>query len=141
MPRCNPHSIPKSVIINARSPKSLTLIRKSPHMYFKCIYMNLKYIFIWFTCPEWIMVVELNLFLQTYSALSEIFDLRESVTLDDWWFNSLLKLVEENTIPKFRQWNLKKSLVSLSHNRDTHGTYKKERVSWVCGNICSWNMF
>lgn len=73
MPGFNPHSIPKSVIINAKSQISLSLIRKSPHVYFNFIYMNLKYIFIWFVCPEWIVVVESNIFLQIYSTLSETF--------------------------------------------------------------------
>lgn len=58
-------------------------------------------------------------FLQTYSAL---FDLRENATLYDCDFRSLLKLVESNFIAKFRQRNLKNSLVSLSNSRDTHGT-------------------
>lgn len=94
----NPHSVPKSVIINTKSLLSLTLIRKYPHMYFNFIYMKLKYVFIWFTCPEWIVVVESSIFLQTYSALS---DLRENATLYDCDFNSLLKLVESNFIAKF----------------------------------------
>lgn len=80
MPGFNPHSIPKSVIMNAKSPVSLILIRY-PHVYFNFIYMKLKYVFIWFTCPEWIVVVESSIFLQTYSTL---FDLRENVTLYDW---------------------------------------------------------
>lgn len=122
IPGFNPHSVPKLVIVNAKSSVSLTLNRKSPHVYFNFIYMNLTYVFLWFTCPEWIVIVESNIFLQTYLSLSEMFDLRENVTLYGWWFNSLLKLVEENTIAKFRQWNLKNSLVSLSHNSDTHGT-------------------